>query len=64
MIFNMEDFGQCERFLGLNIKRDLNGQTMSINQTTNLNNILQRFGMENCKPSKTPMEPCLRLEDV
>jgi len=64
MTFDMEDYGQCERFLGLNIKRDLNGRTMSINQTSYLNSMLQRFGMENCKPSKTPMEPCLRLEDV
>jgi len=64
MTFDMEDFGQCEYFLGLNIKRDFNKQTMSINQTTYLNGIQQRFGMENCKLCKTPMEPCLRLENV
>lgn len=64
MTFDMEDFGQCEHFLGLNFKRDLNRKTISINQTTYLNSVLQRFGMENCKPSKTPMETRLRLEGV
>lgn len=63
-MFDMEDFGKCENFLGLNIKRDFHGQTININQITYLNSALQRFGMGNCKPSKTPMELYLRFEDV
>jgi len=34
MTFDMDDFGQCEHFSGINIKRDFNKQTMSMNQTT------------------------------
>lgn len=59
----MEEFGQCEHFLGLNIKREFRGKTININQITYLNSVLEILGMENFKPSKTPMEPRLRLED-
>ena len=42
--------------LGMEVKRDRKNRRMTICQKTYLNDVLDRFGMENCKPVSTPME--------
>ena len=39
------------------IKRDRRRGKMTISQTKYLEGILKRFGMEQCKPVSTPLEP-------
>ena len=52
--FSMTDLGELNFFLGIKIERKEDG--MYLSQTAYLKNLLKRFNMENCKPSKTPME--------
>uniref|UniRef100_A0A0K8T1E2 Reverse transcriptase Ty1/copia-type domain-containing protein n=2 Tax=Lygus hesperus TaxID=30085 RepID=A0A0K8T1E2_LYGHE len=52
--FNMKDLGSLHNFLGIKIERNSNGMILS--QKTYINRILARFGMADCKPTKTPME--------
>ena len=52
--FSMTDLGELNFFFGIKIERKEGG--MYLSQTAYLKNVLKRFNMENCKPSKTPME--------
>lgn len=60
--FHMNDLGELYCFLG--IKIDTKKEGLVLSQSTYLKNSLRRFGMEDCKPSKTPMEvkPSTKLE--
>lgn len=52
--FELKDFGQATFCLGINIKK--NGVEYHLSQEKYINDILKKFGMENSKPVKTPME--------
>ena len=54
--FEMTDNGDIDFILGMFIWRDRANHVLTIDQTRYLENILKRFGMENCKPVGTPME--------
>lgn len=54
--FKMNNLGQIRYFLGMNIKQNITDKTTMINQTSYLKKVLKKFGLSNCKPSKTPME--------
>lgn len=60
--FEMSDLGPVGSFLGMRIERDVKERTLWISQRQYLETLLQRFGMENCKPAATPMESRLKLE--
>lgn len=53
--FKMNNLGQIKHFLGMNITQNLSEGKITINQTNYLRGVLEKFGMLNCKPSKTPM---------
>ena len=53
--FKMKDLGPISKFLGIRFTHHANG-SVSIDQTQYLLNILQKFGMDNCKPRSTPCE--------
>ena len=55
--FDMVDNGNISFCLGLSIKQDRKKKTTSISQPTYIENILMKFGMENCRPVATPLEP-------
>ena len=55
--FKIEDMGEAKHLLGMLIKRDRERGKMTISQTKYLESILKRFGMEQCKPVSTPLEP-------
>lgn len=52
--FEMSDLGDVTQFLGINIRSTENG--IYLNQRNYLVNLLERFGMSDCKPCKTPMD--------
>lgn len=52
--FEMHDMGDLRQFLGINVRKTNDG--IYLNQRKYLLNVLERFGMSDCKESKTPME--------
>ena len=55
--FEMEDQGPIHYCLGMSVKRDNEAKVLSINQKAYLENVLQWFGMYDCKLVPTPIEP-------
>jgi hypothetical protein len=53
--FKMTDKGDAEWILGMKIVRDRSQRYISITQPLYIEEILQTFGMEDCKPKRTPM---------
>lgn len=53
----MKDLGGISNYLGININQNLNLGTIEISQTRYLKNVLKTYGMLNCKPVSTPMDP-------
>ena len=51
--FRMTDLNEIKIFLGISVER--NEETISINQITYLKNVLQKFGMSDCKSIDTPL---------
>ena len=54
--FDMVDQGEAHSVLGMLINRDRATKTLFISKPNYLENILKKFGMENCKPVSTPVE--------
>ncbi|EGO04984.1 hypothetical protein SERLA73DRAFT_82563, partial [Serpula lacrymans var. lacrymans S7.3] len=59
--FKLRDLGPTSYLLGISITRDLSNRTISLSQHQYTLDILERFGMKDCKPVSTPMDPGLRL---
>ena len=57
----MTDLGDLKYFLGIEFDQDLSAGTISIRQSKFAKDILEKFGMENSNPVKTPQEPGLKL---
>jgi hypothetical protein len=53
--FKMRDLGQATYALGIEIKRDRRKRTIKLSQRQNIKNVLDRYGMTDCKPISTPM---------
>ena len=60
--FDMTDLGEAKSVLGMSIKRNRNEGMLTIDQSAYLRSVLERFGMADCKPVSTPMEPGKHLE--
>jgi len=58
--FKMKDLGIMKRFLGLEIERNSCGDVM-ISQGRYIERVLERFGMQDCKPAHTPLPINIRL---
>lgn len=52
----MKDCGEAMLCLGLEIFRNCEKRTVKLTQTTYAIKLLERFGMQDCKPVATPME--------
>ena len=59
--FEMVDQGEIHFVLGMSIKRDRENKVLFINQEKYLESILSRFGMQDCKPMLTPLDPGVTL---
>ena len=54
--FEMDDRGEIHYLLGMCIRRDRKLKTLTIDQSIYLQNVLKRFGFDDCKSVSTPME--------
>ena len=52
--YQMTDLGETKRFLGVEINRDRAKKIIRISQERYMDEVLHRFGMQDCKPMKTP----------
>ncbi|CDO78191.1 hypothetical protein BN946_scf184635.g1 [Trametes cinnabarina] len=57
--FEITDLGTPRLLLGLELTRD--GSSITIRQTHFIRSTLERFGMADCAPVNTPMDPNVRL---
>jgi hypothetical protein len=57
--FKMKSLGELQWILGMEIKRDRPKRSLEITQVTYINQMLERFGMIDCKPIATPAEGSL-----
>ena len=62
--FEMTDLGEIHYLLGMSIKRDRESRTLTISQPNYLDKVLKKFGMENCKPVSTPLEPGRKFQQL
>lgn len=53
--FNVTALGEVRHFLGIEIERDDNG--FLLNQERYITKLAERFGLENAKPAKIPLDP-------
>jgi transposase InsO family protein len=60
-LFSMKDLGDAEYVLGIQIERNRTSRTLSISQGEYIRNVLERFGMADCKPVATPLETSSKL---
>ena len=54
--FEMDDRGEISSILGMAVTRDRKNRILTISQKVYLEEVLARFGMQNCKPISTPLE--------
>ena len=60
--FDIKDMGKLHHFLGMNILQDESSERIWIGQLAYISNkILQKFGMQDCKPISTPVDPGAKL---
>src|SRR5882762_3529663 len=59
--FRLRALGPTSYLLGIHITRARPNRTLSLSQRQYILDVLERFGMSDCKPVLTPMEPGLRL---
>src|SRR5579871_1575270 len=57
----MRDLGEISSYLGIEIKRDRKNRTVSLSQLKYIEDILKKYGMENCRPISTPMDTNKKL---
>ena len=62
--FEMIDQGEIHYLLGLSIKRDRESRTLTVSQPNHTEKVLRKFGMKNCKPVSTPLEPGRKLQQL
>ena len=51
----MKDLGAVSRFLGMGVQRDRTRRLIELTSTTHIEDMLHRFGMQDCKPAATPL---------
>lgn len=56
--FEMQDLSDASFVLGIQIYRDCSQGILGLSQKNYIDKVLQRFGMQNCKPLDTPVAKC------
>ncbi|KAL0454353.1 UNVERIFIED_CONTAM: Retrovirus-related Pol polyprotein from transposon TNT 1-94 [Sesamum latifolium] len=59
--FEMKDLGNAKKILGMSIERDRKSSTIFLNQSTYVQNVLEKFSMENAKPTSIPLAAHFQL---
>lgn len=61
-MFKIKDLGEVKNCLGMNVKFDRENDTISLDQSNYIDQLLQRFEMLDCKAVNTPIEAGLSLD--
>lgn len=59
--FKMKDLGEVSSILGVNVTRDATKKTIAIDQQSYISKVLEKFGMKDCNPVSTPLDPSQKL---
>jgi hypothetical protein len=59
--YNMSDLGELHFFLGVHIERNRAARTITLHQRSYIEEVLERFGMADCKPIGTPLDAKTQL---
>jgi hypothetical protein len=62
--FEMKDLGELKYFLGIKVTRNRQARQITIDQSTYIRMVLERFGMQDCNPAYTPMATGVKLEQA
>jgi hypothetical protein len=57
--FDMKDLGELTWMLGFQVRRDRSQRTLEITQTSYIDQLLEKYGMADCRPVATPAEGVL-----
>ena len=60
-VYSMKDLGPLTYCLGMEVSRDSHTHTITVKQTKYIHDVLRRFGMLDCHPIKTPLDPGTKL---
>ena len=60
--FKLRDLGPTELLLGIHITRDRPNRSIALSQRQYIVDMLDRYGLTDCNPVTTPMDPGLRLD--
>lgn len=61
--FEMTDIGNIDTFLGMHIEHNREKGIIRMSQTQYLTKVLNKFGMNDCKPAATPIEKGIHLSN-
>ena len=59
--FEMKDLGEVHYCLGIQVERDKDNKRMKLHQAQYLTNLLEKFGMQDCKSVTTPVDQSTKL---
>lgn len=59
--FKMKDLGEASSVLGVTITRDSEKNTIAIDQQNYISKVIEKFGMKDCNPISTPLDPNQKL---
>jgi reverse transcriptase-like protein len=62
--YMITDLSIVERYLGIEIEQDPNDKSILLHQSAYIQQLLEKFGMENCSPKVTPMLRNLKLDPI
>ena len=57
--FKMKDLGALTHILGVEVKRDQQRRILTLHQSSYVQQVLERYGMSDCNPTKLPFSPHL-----
>ena len=59
--FEMKDLGEVHYCLGIQVERDIDNKRMRLHQAQYFANLLEKFGMQDCKSAGTPVDQSTKL---
>lgn len=60
-VFEITDLGEAKFFLGMELERDRAAGTLKLSQKRMIEDLLVKYGMEDCKIRSTPLPPGVQL---
>lgn len=59
--FKMKDLGEVSSVLSVRVTRDAARKTITLDQQDYISKVIEKFGMKDCNPVVSPLEPGLKL---